>query len=132
MNSEIYREMILEHYKSPTNAGTVENASVKSKDYNPACGDVVEIQIKFSDGKMDQIKFQGSGCAISQASVDILIDLVKDKNIESVKGLTTENFLKILGLELSPLRLKCALLGLKTLKTAVYAYLGDTTSLPST
>ena len=131
MNSEIYREMILEHYKNPVNAGVIVDADVVVKDYNPACGDVVEIQIKFSDGIMKNVKFQGQGCAISQASVDILIDLVKDKNVGKVKTLTTEDFLKILGIELSPLRLKCALLGLKTLKTAVYAYLGDTTSLPS-
>lgn len=125
MNSEIYREMILEHYRNPVNAGVIADADVTAKDYNQACGDVVEIRIKFSDGKIDQIKFQGRGCAISQASVDILIDLVKGKNVENVKTLTTENFLKILEIELSPLRLKCALLGLKTLKTAVYIYLGD-------
>ena len=124
MNSEVYQEMILEHYKSPVNAGAIVDADITTKDYNPSCGDVVEVQIKFSDGKINQIKFQGGGCAISQASVDILIDLVKGKNVENVKTLTTENFLKILGIELSPLRLKCALLGLKTLKTAVYTYLG--------
>ncbi len=124
MNSEIYREMILDHYKNPANAGIVQDADVATKDYNPNCGDVIEIQIKFSDGVLEDIKFQGTGCAISQASVDILIELVKNKDIEKVKNLTTEEFLKILEMELSPLRLKCALLGLKTLKTAVYTYLG--------
>lgn len=125
MNSEIYREIILEHYKSPSNAGIVENASVVSKDYNPVCGDVVEIQIKFDNGSIQDIKFQGSGCAISQSSVDILIDMVKNKDIQEVKELTSEEFLKRLDIELSPLRMKCALLGLKTLKTAVYVYLGN-------
>ena len=125
MNSEIYREMILEHYKSPVNSGILEDFDASAKDFNPSCGDVVEIQIKFSDGVIKDVKFQGQGCAISQSSADILIDLVKNKSIEDVKNLTTENFLEILGIELSPLRLKCALLGLKTLKTAVYSYLGQ-------
>jgi nitrogen fixation protein NifU and related proteins len=125
MNSEIYREMILDHYKNPVNSGVVPNAHVVTKEYNPSCGDVVEIQIKFNDGKIDEIKFQGQGCAINQASVDILIDLVKNKTIQEVKDITQEKFLKVLGIELSPLRLKCALLGLKTLKMAVYTYLGN-------
>ncbi len=125
MNSEIYQEMILEHYRNPVNFGTVENPDVISKEYNPSCGDIVEIQIKFNDGKIGDIKFQGQGCAISQSSVDILIDLLKNKPLDEVKSITAESFLKVLGIELSPLRMKCALLGLKTLKTAVYTYLGN-------
>ncbi len=124
MSLEIYREMILEHYKHPNNCGVIENADTTAKDYNLSCGDSVEIQIKFSDGKLDTVKFQGSGCAISLASADILIDSVKKRNVQDVKNLTAEEFLKNLGIELSPLRLKCALLGLKVLKTAVYDYLG--------
>lgn len=126
MSLEIYQEQIIERYKHPLNSGVVPDAHVSSKDYNPSCGDVVEIQIKFDDGKIDNIKFQGQGCAISQSSVDILIDLVKNKDVTFVKDLATENFIKILGIELSPIRLKCALLGLKALKTAVYTYLGTT------
>ena len=124
MSLEIYQEMILEHYRNPVNSGILSDADVVAKDYNPSCGDVVEIQIKFDNGMINDIKFQGQGCAISLSSIDILIDLVKEKNIEEVKNLSAENFLKTLGIELSPLRLKCALLGLKTLKTAVYTYLG--------
>ncbi|MBU5537577.1 MAG: SUF system NifU family Fe-S cluster assembly protein [Candidatus Aenigmarchaeota archaeon] len=121
---EMYREIILERYKNPVNAGVVEDADVVVKDYNPTCGDVVEIQIKFNNGVVKDIKFQGHGCAISQASTDILIDSVKNKKIGDVIRITSEEFLKTLGIELSPLRLKCALLGLKILKTAVYSYLG--------
>jgi len=124
MSLEIYQEMILEHYNNPNNCGYIENYDVAAKDSNPICGDEIEIRIKFNDGMMNDIKFQGQGCAISLSSVDVLIDLVKNKNIQEVKNLTTEGFLKVLGIELSPLRLKCALLGLKTLKTAVYTYLG--------
>jgi len=125
MSLEIYQEMILEHYKNPVNCGILSDIDVVAKDYNPSCGDAIEIQIKFDDGKINEIKFQGQGCAISLSSVDILIDLVKNKSIEEVKNLTAEDFLKTLGIELSPLRLKCALLGLKTLKTAVYTFLGS-------
>ena len=125
MSLEIYQEMILEHYKNPNNSGILTDADVTSKDYNPSCGDLIEIRIKFDNGKINEIKFQGQGCAISLSSVDILIDLVKNKNIEEIKNLSVENFLRTLGIELSPLRLKCALLGLKTLKTAVYTYLGS-------
>lgn len=125
MSLEIYQEMILEHYNKPNNRGDIENYDVSAKDSNPICGDEIGIQIKFDNGMMNDIKFQGQGCAISLSSVDVLIDLVKNKNIQEVKNLTTESFLKVLGIELSPLRLKCALLGLKTLKTAVYTYLGS-------
>ena len=97
---------------------------MSAKDSNPICGDEIEIQIKFDNGTINNIKFQGSGCAISLSSVDVLIDMVKNKNIQEVKNLTIESFLKVLGIELSPLRLKCALLGLKVVKTAVYTYLG--------
>mgnify|MGYP001582832860 CR=1 FL=1 len=124
MSLEIYQEQIIERYRNPANFGIVKDADVISKDYNPSCGDAIEIQMKFSDGRIDDVKFQGQGCAISKSSTDILIDLVKNKNVEFIKDLTTESFLKTLGIELSPLRLKCALLGLKTLKTAVYLYLG--------
>ncbi len=123
MSLEIYKETILEHYRNPTNAGVVKNPDVISKDYNPVCSDVIEIQIKFEKKKIKEIKFQGQGCAISQSSVDILIDSVKNKSIDDVKNLSNEDFLKKLGIELSPMRLKCALLGLKTLKTAVYSHL---------
>ena len=123
MSLEIYQEQIIERYRNPANFGIVKDADVISKDYNPSCGDAIEIQMKFSDGRIDDVKFQGQGCAISKSSTDILIDLVKNKNIEFIKDLTTESFLKTLGIELSPLRLKCALLGLKTLKLAVYTYL---------
>ena len=110
MSLEIYQEQIIERYRNPANFGIVKDADVISKDYNPSCGDAIEIQMKFSDGRIDDVKFQGQGCAISKSSTDILIDLVKNKNVEFIKDLTTESFLKTLGIELSPLRLKCALL----------------------
>lgn len=126
MSLEIYQEQIIEHYRHPVNFGLLADAHVISKDYNPSCGDVIEIQIKFKDRMISDIKFQGQGCAISLASADILIDLVKNRNAQEIKNLTIEDFLKTLGIELSPLRLKCALLGWKALKTGVYTYLTET------
>lgn len=127
MNSEIYQEMILDRYKNPINSGSVSNADASSKDYNPSCGDAIEIQMKVSDGVVENIKFQGQGCAISQSSVDILLDMVKSKNLDEVKNITPEDFLKRLDIELSPLRMRCALLGLKVFKTTIYTYLGNET-----
>ncbi len=125
MSLEIYHEQIIDHYKNPMNSGIIKNPDIVSKDFNSSCGDVIEIQIKLDDKKFGNIKFQGQGCAISQSSVDILIDLMKGKNFDDVVKLSQEEFLKKLGIELSPLRLKCALLGLKTLKTGIYTYLAN-------
>ncbi|MBI2543440.1 MAG: SUF system NifU family Fe-S cluster assembly protein [Candidatus Aenigmarchaeota archaeon] len=127
MSLEIYHETILAHYNNPGNSGVISDADVISKDNNPVCGDVVEIQVKFNGERIDEIKFQGQGCAISLASVDILIDAIKGKTVDQIKNFRQEDFLKLLGIEISPLRLKCALLGLKVLKTGVYSYLDNNT-----
>lgn len=125
MSSEIYREMILEHYKNPRNMGVVSEPDATAADSNQSCGDVVEIQIKFNGGGVEDVKFQGHGCAISQAYTDMLIDMIKNKRIEDAVGITHEDLLKEIGIELSPMRLKCALLGMKVLKTAIYNYVGE-------
>lgn len=125
MNSEIYQDMIIEHYKNPVNIGTIPDANAVAKEYNSLCGDEIEMQVKIIDGKLVDVKFNGHGCAISQSSTDILIETIKNKNIDDIKKFTIDDFLHVLGIELSPLRLKCALLGLKTLKTAVYSYASE-------
>lgn len=122
MSLEIYQEKIIEHYNNPVNYGSISNADISVKDYNLPCGDEIEIQLKIEGNKIKEIKFQGNGCVISQASADILLDLVKNKPIEYSEIITPEEFLKILGIKLSPLRMRCALLGLKVLKTAAYTY----------
>lgn len=129
MNSEIYQELVLERYKNPLNAGAVENPDAVSKEYNPSCGDVIEVQIKFDSSRIEDVKFQGEGCAISQSSVDLLIDFAKSKGADELKKFQKEDFLNMLGIELSPNRLKCALLGFKALKTALYTYLGRQTAI---
>jgi nitrogen fixation NifU-like protein len=126
--SDIYKEIILDYYKNPRNYGKLENPDIKAKDSNPLCGDEIEIQIKLDDKKerIEEIKFNGRGCAISQASVSMLTEMVEGMKIEEIKELTKEHILELLGNpNLGPLRIKCALLGLKVLKLGVYSYLGE-------
>ncbi len=122
----MYKEIILDYYKNPRNRGTIESPDAKSKDSNPLCGDVVEMQLKFSDGKVSDIKFNGDGCAISQASASMLTELVMGKSIEDVRKIDKTVLLENLGSpNLGAVRIKCALLPLKVMKTAVYDYLGE-------
>jgi len=124
--ADIYKELILDYYRNPRNFGKLEQFDISSHDTNPLCGDEVDIQIKVGDGdKIQEIKFFGKGCAISQASASILTELAKGKSLEWVRQLSKEEILKMLGNpELGPSRIKCALLGMKVLKTGVYGYLG--------
>jgi nitrogen fixation protein NifU and related proteins len=126
MSSDIYKEIILDYYKNPRNRGSIESPDAKSKDSNPLCGDVIEMQLKFSDGKVSDIKFNGDGCAISQASASMLTELVMGKSIEDVRKIDKTILLDNLGSpNLGAVRIKCALLPLKVMKTAVYDYLGE-------
>ena len=122
---DIYTETILEYYRHPKNHGTIKDADIFVRDSNPVCGDVVEIYIKVNQNKINEIKFSGHGCAISQASTSMLTEMVAGKNLKEVKDLSKDEILKLLGIDLSPVRLKCALLGLKVLKVGVYDYLGQ-------
>ncbi len=120
----MYQENILDHYRNPRNFGFLENPDADVNDYNPLCGDKVGIQIKIDSNRIKEIKFYGSGCAISQASASMLTEEVKEKDIEDVLKLTKEDILDLLGIEISYVRLKCALLALKVLKMAAYSYMG--------
>ena len=124
--SDIYRELILDYYRNPRNFGKLDQFDISSHDTNPLCGDEIDMQIKVGDGnKIEQIKFFGKGCAISQASASMLTELAKGKDLNWVKQLAKEDVLKLLGNpDLGPSRIKCALLGMKVLKTGVYGYLG--------
>jgi nitrogen fixation NifU-like protein len=123
---DIYRELILDYYRNPRNFGKLESYDIEAHDTNPLCGDEVDMQIKVGDGgRIQQIKFYGRGCAISQASASMLTELAKGKELEWVRGVSKEDVFKMLGNpELGPSRVKCALLGMKVLKTGVYGYLG--------
>ncbi len=123
--SSIYSEIILDYYRHPRNKGQLENPQVHAKDSNPLCGDVVEIQMVLDGNEtVKDVRFNGQGCAISQASASMLTELVKGKSLDEVRKISKEDVLSLIGGELSAVRLKCALLPLKVMKTGVYSYLG--------
>ena len=113
---DLYRDYILEHYRRPHNFGVLENATASHEGANPLCGDRITLQVKVHDGKIAGVGFTGRGCAISQASASLLTDEIKGKSIADAKGLGTNDVLDLLGIEISPARLKCALLSLETLE----------------
>lgn len=120
----IYRENILDHYKNPRNFGVMKNADVATEENNPLCGDRIVMQLKFDtagskEKRIAEIKFSGEGCAVSMASASMLTEEVLGKPVSFVKKLTTKNILNILGITLSPTRLKCALLPLEVLQKTV-------------
>ena len=118
----MYQEQILDHYKNPRNFGRIMNATVHHHEYNPLCGDEIEMFLVIEDHRIADVKINGHGCAISQASASMLSEKVKGKSLEELKKLTKEDILEMLGIPLSPVRLKCALLSLDTFKNAVVIY----------
>jgi nitrogen fixation NifU-like protein len=125
MSSDIYKDIILDYYRHPRNSGDLQDLDVRAKDSNPLCGDIIEMQLKIKEGKICDLRFKGRGCAISQASASMLTELAKGKSLEEVKALGKADILDMLGIDPGPTRIKCALLGLKVMKLAVYGYLGQ-------
>jgi nitrogen fixation protein NifU and related proteins len=124
-SADIYREVILDYYRNPRNFGKLEKYDIEAHDTNPLCGDEIDLQIKVQDGKIEAIRYTGKGCAISQASVSMLTELAKGKELDWAKQVSKEDIFRMLGNpDLGPSRVKCALLGMKVLKTGVYGYLG--------
>lgn len=122
-SADIYKEIILDYYRNPRNFGRMEKFDSSARDSNPLCGDEIEMQVKFEGSKISEVRFVGRGCAISQASASMLTEIAKGKDFEWVKNLSKEDILKMLGNpDLGPSRIKCALLGMKVLKQAVYSY----------
>jgi nitrogen fixation NifU-like protein len=120
MAENLYREIILDHYRNPRNKGTLDPADYTYEDTNPLCGDEVRIDLRVNDGKVDEVRFSGRGCAISQASASMLTELVEGQPLDEVKALTKDDLLEELGVPISPARMKCALLPLKVLKAGIY------------
>jgi nitrogen fixation NifU-like protein len=118
---DMYREVILDHYKNPRNKGTLDPADFSFEDDNPLCGDRIRIDVRVGeDNKVKEVAFSGQGCAISQASASMLTEHIIGKSLDEVKQLSKDDILELLGIELGPVRLKCALLSLKVLKAGVY------------
>jgi len=124
--SSVYSEIILDYYRHPRNKGTLDHPHIKAKDSNPLCGDIIEMQLELDgNDSVKDVRFNGQGCAISQASASMLTELVKGKRLDDVRSISKEEILSLIGGQLSAVRLKCALLSLKVLKTGVYSYLGS-------
>ena len=117
---EIYREEILEHSRNPRHHGTLEHPDFTYEDANPLCGDRIRVDVSVEAGRVSAVRFSGQGCAISQAAASMLCEKVMGMELEQVKSISRDDMLEMLGIELGPVRLKCALLGLKTLKAGVY------------
>ena len=118
---DLYREVIIEHYKNPSYRGRLDPHDIQFADNNPLCGDHIEITLRTDEhGNVADARFNGHGCAISQASADLLMESIIGKPVEEIKRLKKEDVLEMLGIDLGPVRLKCALLSLKVLKAGVY------------
>lgn len=118
---DMYRELIIERYKNPVYRGELNPHNISFEDDNPLCGDHIRIDLRVNgDDVVTEAAFTGHGCAISQASADLLLESIVGKPLDEVKQVTKDDLLDILGLELGPVRLKCALLSLKVLKAGVY------------
>ena len=118
---QMYREVILDHYKNPRGHGVIDHADAHADGQNPLCGDEVSIYVEFADDgeTIDDVKFSGRGCAISQASTSMLMEMVKGRKAQEIAELPKEALLEEIGIPLTPIRLKCALLGLGVLKVAL-------------
>lgn len=125
MSSEMYAEIIMDYYRHPRNYGQLQNPALKARDSNPLCGDIIEFQANVDCGSITLTRFNGRGCAISQAAASMLAEFVEGKKVEEAAVLTKEEMLSLLGIPVSAVRLKCALLGLKVFKLAAYKHLGQ-------
>jgi nitrogen fixation NifU-like protein len=115
---ELYRDYILEHYKSPRNFGELEPRDLEFHDHNPLCGDELGVHVRVADGRIADLRFHGQGCAISQAAASIASEELIGMPVDDVAGLSADWVLDLLGIEISPTRRKCALLNLKVMRGA--------------
>jgi len=130
MDEQLYREVILDHYKNPRSYGALADPDARAEGQNPLCGDEVTVTVKFGDDgeTIEQVGFEGRGCAISQAATSMLTELVRGRTATEVATLPKEELLDEIGIPLTPIRLKCAILGLGVLKVALHRAKG--TPLP--
>ena len=118
---DLYREQIIDRYKNPRYRGLLDPHDISYEDDNPLCGDHIRIDLRVdANNRITEAAFTGQGCSISQAAADLLLESIIGKDLEAVKALTKEDILDMLGIQLGPVRLKCALLSLKVVKAGVY------------
>lgn len=123
---DLYKENILDHYRNPRNAGTLTRPTHSHEEHNALCGDVIRIDLQVNDNEViEDLAFKGKGCAISQASASMLMEMLEGKTLVEAKQINKTDILDALGLEIGPVRMKCALLSLKTLKMAAYGLSED-------
>jgi nitrogen fixation NifU-like protein len=116
---DFYRDFILDHYRNPRNFGHLESPDAVAEDMNPLCGDQIRIELRVDGaGNVQDVRFSGKGCAISQASTSMLTETVKGKSLKEIAMLPKDVVLENVGIGISPTRMKCAMLGLKVLKSA--------------
>ena len=116
---DLYRDYILEHYRRPHNFGVLDGATISQEGANPLCGDRITLQLRVRNGVIDGVGFTGRGCAISQASASLLTDEIKGKPVADVEAFRADDLLDLLGIDISPARLKCAMLSHDTLQKAL-------------
>ncbi|MCC7206634.1 MAG: SUF system NifU family Fe-S cluster assembly protein [Anaerolineae bacterium] len=121
---DMYREAILDHSREPRNWGRLDPADIKHEEKNPLCGDRLELTLRVKDGRISEVGWDGEGCAISKASASMLGETLIGKTLEEARAISKEDILDLLGIELGPVRLKCALLSLKVLKIGAYGLAG--------
>jgi nitrogen fixation NifU-like protein len=121
---DLYRQDILDHSQNPRNFGTLDHPDISAEDSNPLCGDRIRMDLIVRDGAIEDVRFTGIGCSISRAAASMLTEEIKGKTLEEVKRIGRDEVLEMLGIELGPVRLKCALLALKTLKVGIYGIHG--------
>ncbi len=125
MADHFSREYIPDHYKNRRTFGRLEGADISHEEYNPLCGDLVGMDFRMQDGVIEDVRFHGRGCAISQASASLMTERLKGMRVEDARKISKVDVLDELGIEISPARLKCALLSLKVLKVGAYGLAGE-------
>ena len=125
MMDDFYRENILDHYKNPRNAGHLEAPTATAEGVNPLCGDELSIELQVDDGLVTDVRYNGRGCAISQAAASMLSDTIKGRRVDELACVGKDDVLEELGIPLTPIRLKCAMLSVGVLKVALNQVTGE-------
>ena len=125
MMDDFYRENILDHYKNPRNAGHLEAPTATAEGVNPLCGDELSIELQVDDGVVTDVRYNGRGCAISQAAASMLSDTIKGRRVDELACVGKDDVLEELGIPLTPIRLKCAMLSVGVLKVALNQVTGE-------